>query len=439
MNKVIIFGLILLCLSGCSTPASKVAQNVSPPYSDIDHETLKEWAKPFEHIPASRVPSSEMVSRPVYFWEADTLKIPLNAGDSVNQYFNVKFNQYSSYEMKETVEKIIPRVVTRWVEGSSAIIVCSPKEGIGRSKYWNAFYSAPASQKAQALADAIDGIGNASAKALIQADYFRLKPRSWEDFEREILRAYRNNVINQLVEYQILYKFRQENMTKLGYNTQSSGDCSLVVQTYVYPQEVVVNEKVKVEVIVPHRDLISSETRQFHFEISGQKLQSFEQEMLIFSFNHDTNQVTLAPAAYNNYSVSFDGQNIKVEGASRKNINLPDDVLIRGATLETSNGVASFTAPINKKYMPKNASQGYLFVSVEVYSCDRGMFGCSVLHRNERKEVPAVIQPNLATGLVNYKFPISPGRKFWVRYWVNMASSPWYTNNVVISPDRPEI
>jgi hypothetical protein len=161
--------------------------------------------------------------------------------------------------------------------------------------------------------------------------------------------------------------------------------------------------------------------------------------MLVFSFDHDTNQVSLAPASYNNYTLSIEEQNIVVMGSARKNIELPNDVLPRGATLESSNGMASFTAPINSLYTPKSKADGYLFVSMQVFSCNKGLFGCSIMNRDERYQPTKIqaIQPG--AGLINYKFPVAPGRKMWVRYWVNAASSPWYINNVVMAENSPEI
>ncbi len=425
----------LLTVGACSSFGPKNDQTAT-----YDQVAFQEWSKPFVHEPQTRTPSSEIVGRPTYFWEADSLKIPLTANSTINQTYNIRFNQYAVYDVKEKVERVVPQVEVRWEQVQNAVLVCDEQSGTGKSPLWNAFYSAPAAKKVATLAAAIEGVGTVSATSLVKNGYFHSKPRNWRDFQDEIQRAGRAEVITKSVEHQILYRYRSENMSKLGYNTQLSGVCRLEVETYYSPREVVVNRRVIIEEIIPRRDLISSETRQYAIRISGQKLQSFETEMLIFSFNRDSNQVILAQAAFNNYSISFDGRLISVVGLSRKSVKLPSDALPAGATLESSGGQARFTAPINRKYVPKSAAEGYLLLSLQVRSCKKGFFGgCSITGRDERVQPTIVKDAAGLNGLVNLNFALSPGRKYWVEYWVNTANSPWYSNNVVRALNSPEI
>jgi hypothetical protein len=427
--------LSLLTIGACASFGPKNNQ-----YAAYDQATFQEWSKPFVHVPLTRAPSSEIVGRPTYFWEADSLKIPLTANATINQNYNIRFNQYSVYNTKEKVERIVPQVEVRWEQVQNAVLVCDEQSGTGKSPLWNAFYSAPAAKKVATLAAAIEGVGTVSATGLVKNGYFHSKPRNWRDFQDEIQRAARAEVITKSVEHQILYRYRSENMAKLGYNTQLSGVCRMEIETYYSPREVVVNKKVIVEEIVPRRDLISTETRQYAIRISGQSLQPFENEMLIFSFNRDSNQVTLAQAAYNNYSISFDGRLITVIGISRKSVKLPAEVLPAGATLESSGGQARFTAPLNRKYIPKSVAEGHLLISLRVHSCKKGLFGgCSLTGRDEQIQPTVVKDAAVSNGLVNLSFALSPGRKYWVEYWVNTANSPWYTNNVVKAMNSPEI
>lgn len=429
--------LSLVLLTGCSTFNSQNYEYVAVEQPGIDKETMAKMYRPFSHTP-ERTPSGEIVSKPRYFWEADSLKIPLTAAAKINSVYTVKFNQYSVYEMKERVLKTVAEVEERWQQGQNSVLVCNEQEGSGKSEYWNNFYSAPASKKADALAKAIDGIGDVSAASLVKKQYFQSKPRNWEDFESEIHRASAAGVITKSVEYQVLYKYRSENYTKLGYNTQLGNVCRLEIQTYYYPTEVVVNRQIYVDEVRTQRDLISTENRSYAIQISGQKLQSFETEMLVFTFDHDTNQFSLAPSDYNNYSLSTEGGKIIVKGLSRKNIGLPWDALPMGATLEASGGMAKFTAPVNKLYIPKSAADGHLLVSVRVYSCKKGMFGgCAVFKKDEK--IQETVVKDIQSALVTHQFNITPGRKYWVQYWVNTANSPWYSNNVVQASSSPEL
>jgi hypothetical protein len=423
--------LSLLAMGACSSNHKYwVASN------GTDKETFTELSQPFVNN-VERKPSSEIVSRPRYYWEADSLKIPLTAEATINQSYNVKFNQFSVYDVKQQVEKIVPQVETRWELIQNSVLVCDEQSGTGKSPYWNAFYSAPPAKKAAALADAIEGVGPVSSAALVKHHYFAQKPRNWSDFREEIQRAARNEVINKNVEHQILYKYRSENMAKLGYNTQLSGVCKLETESYYAPR---VNRRVIVDEIITHRDLITTEFRNYQVRISGQRLQSFESEMLILNFDHDSNQVTLSQAAYNNFSVSFEGSLITITGISRKAIKLPENVFTGAAFLEGSGGKARFSAPINRMYVPRTSADGQLLVSVRVYSCKQGFFGgCSITNRDERTHETAIKDVTPGSGYVNHQFSISPGRRYWVSYWVYAANSPWYINNVVSGYSTPEI
>src|SRR5207253_8807718 len=115
-------------------------------------------------------------------------------------------------------------------------------------------------------------------------------------------------------------------------------------------------------------------------------------------------------------------------------IELPSDALVRTATLESSNGMARFTAPVNAQYIPKSSADGYMLVSIQVFSCKKGVFGCAVTGRDEKVQPVVIKEITPSSALAIHTFNISPGRKYWVKYWVNMANSPWYTNNLILGP-----
>jgi hypothetical protein len=425
--------LSLTAMLSCST--------YNQPTKSVGPDALAEWSVPYTNTETLRKPSSEVTSKPTYHWEADTLKIPLSAGTPIDQKFNVKYTQYAVYDMVEPVLTDTSHFETRWTHTATPVLVCDEKAGTGKSEAWNAFYSAPGAQKAAALAKAIDGVGNSTAIKLVKGNYFNSKPKSWHDFEVVIERAAADRVIEESAEYDVLYKFRQANMEKLGYQTQVSGACQMVIVDHKEPTQVWITSSAYVNKTVTHRDVISSETKAYELKVSGQLLQAWEHDMLVFSFNHDTNQISLAQAAYNNYGIAFDGRVITVKALSRKLVNLPTNVFPAGATLESSNGSASFTAGLNPAYLPSTTADGYMMVSVQVHSCKKGLFAgsCAVFGRDEKIEQKAVKQVSRQASLAKHVFPISPGRIYWVNYWVNMQNSPWYTNNVVQGTNTPQL
>jgi hypothetical protein len=426
--------LALLTTMSCGSFGTQSAQ-----MAGVQPDAMNEWVKPFEYPTTSRKPTSEVQGKPTYHWEADTLKIPVTAGATIDHDFKVTYKQFASYVTKEKVVQDVPKLITEWQRVTQGVLVCDEKAGAGKSQYWNDFYSAPAAKKPAALAKAIEGVSTLSAANLIKAGYFQQKPRSWSELTEEILKARDTKVITGSVAYSVIYKYRQENMTKLGYNTQATGLCRIEVETYDVPVEKWINVKEVSEKLVNHSDLINTEVKLYRIKISGQKLQAFETDTLVFSFDRETNAISLAQAAYNTYSVSLAGNTIKVTGSGRKRIDLPRDVLLPGATLEASNGVAGFSALVNTNYIPKSAQDGQLYSIIQVRSCKKGLFAstCSLTNRDEKLEAKVVNQVKGA--VIRHTFPKVPGRVYWVRYAVQAINSPWYANNSVIASKEPAL
>ncbi len=87
----------------------------------------------------------------------------------------------------------------------------------GRSHYWDAFYRANRYEKADALADAIRGVGYLTAKKLVRDGTFDRKPRTWREFSDQIYRAdrrYRTGFSREVLE-----TYGEENQRRLGYSS----------------------------------------------------------------------------------------------------------------------------------------------------------------------------------------------------------------------------
>lgn len=417
MKAFALFASGMFLFASCSTQAPKVAALESP---------------------QEREPSSIRNVR--NFWESSSLSLQLNAGSKIDQTYVVKFEHFTAYEEDKPVTRMVPVVETVWEIKSAPVLVCRSEEGRGSSPLWDAFYSARGSEKAKALAKAIQGVGAVSASSLVAANYFNSKPRSWDDFKDEVERAANAEVITKNVRHQVLYQYRQENMSNLGYQTQVSNVCSFENERYLAPRDVVVNKPITTIETNTVRKLIDTQRVTYRVRVSGQRLQSFETESIVLNFDKESGQVGLSATAYNNFSLSLNSNVITVTGIGRKNIKLPTEVLPRGATLLKGNGKARFAAPINPAYIPKTTTDGYLLGSIRVTSCRIGTFGgCSLRNRDERSMpvvVKTIVQGNTT---ITHEFEIQSGRRYWVNHWVNTANSPWYINNVVRSSSQPEI
>ncbi len=374
------------------------------------------------------------------FWESSSLSITLGSGTKIDQNYPVKFEHFTAYEEDKPVTRMVPVVEILWEVVRRPVLVCRSEEGRGSSPLWDAFYSARGSEKGKFLAKAIQGVGPVSASSLVEANYFDSKPRSWDDFRDEVERAAKAEVITKNVRHQILYQYRQENMTNLGYQTHISNACTYETESYLAPREVVVNRPRTTIETQTIRKLINTERANYRVKVSGQRLQSFETEVIVLNFDKESGQVGLSSTAYNNFSLSLNSNVITVTGTGRKNIKLPSAVLPRGGTLVKGNGKARFSAPINPTFIPKTTADGYLLGSIRITSCRIGTFGgCSLRNRDERTE-PVVVKTLVPAQVVmTHEFEIQSGRRYWVNHWVNAASSPWYINNVVRSSSQPEI
>lgn len=97
---------------------------------------------------------------------------------------------------------------------------CDYVPGDGKGD-WHGFYEAPMSQKPNALAAAIKGIGATRAELIVYSrnDYFKRKPRSWNEFKNEIWRIENDSNEEALrgVYNDVVIRYGDENRANLGY------------------------------------------------------------------------------------------------------------------------------------------------------------------------------------------------------------------------------
>ena len=298
--------------------------------------------------------------------------------------------------------------------------------GAGKSPLWDAFYSARKEEKPSRLAEAIKGVGQASADPLVAGGYFNSKPKSWDAFKSVINSAASNGAITQQVKTLILSNYRNENMANLGYN----GGCSStpyaceevhVIQEGYYVQKTCDN---------PIEQPIESKVMSFDFNVENSVLLPSENENLELSVSAEPSETSMREAYYNKYSIAADltGPNhilVRLTGAGRKQVALPKG----GLQAVTLTGTGATTADLQVSVSPDilPVAQGeQLLIKYEVQSCKIGLLPCLVWDKKETFTTPAtgaITKIQVSSPLVGKK-----GLKMQVDVEVYKQNSIYHTN-----------
>lgn len=156
---------------------------------------------------------------------------------------------------------------------------CTSEPGEGRGD-WKGYFNVPRRDKADRLADAIKGIGKATAEKIVaDGSFFTRKPRSWKEFKAEIGRI--QDRLGGNISYEVIVKYGQENARNLGYVDETS--CSEVPNTVLVPR-LVVRE---------HRDFSHAVTMSARYLVRGLLLLPSEKAELRVSFNGSATSVRM--------------------------------------------------------------------------------------------------------------------------------------------------
>lgn len=299
---------------------------------------------------------------------------------------------------------------------------CAPG-GSGKSEAWDAFFSAPKSGKADALADAIKGIGKASADKLLAANFFNRKPRSWEAFADEIQNAVNSGVIGKDISYQVLVKYKAENVTNLGYDV---GSCTTYQYACtIYTPGLVAYPCTKYQDKTYTR-VIDSMRRNVSIDVTGSDLQSFETDTATVNVGRDDGDVSAEIGPYNRYNVSVEQRHgmaqIHATGVQRILVDLPRSVVKAGAFQHQGNqGV--FGVKINPQFMGEGRDQ--LVLKYNVNTCKMNFFSiCLGGYKAGADVVVPVTQVETAISI-----PLQSKTKSKVVYSLARKGSHWYNDN----------
>lgn len=238
---------------------------------------------------------------------------------------------------------------------------CTTESGDGKDGDWKGFFNVRSELKAQALADAVKGIGVSIAEKIVRYDLLTHKPDSWSLFVAEIRKiekklkglgfpySFADEVIN-------IYGY--ENRINLGYSTAQS--CTKVPYNCYITE--VVEIKTKVQEI----------PRDLKVYIKDQTLQSFEKDTVTLTVGNENNEIYISSEGFNNYTGVVLARGSQVElSATRIKAALPTkDITVTTAKIGARQ--LQVDARIPQKFFAEDKDAT---VSMTVEVCKTGFLG----------------------------------------------------------------
>jgi hypothetical protein len=191
-------------------------------------------------------------------------------------------------ELRRSLTTNIDRVITtyRWETVQVPRTVCTTEPGDGNNN-WNGFFNVPKAQKPAALAATVKGIGQSTAQKMVDGGFFHSKPRSWEEFKAEIMRA--ENAIGTGFSHEVLVTYGTENMRNLGYYSEQT--CKIVYDTVNVRRE------------YKQREHVRTVTSKFTIILEGSALLNGEREDFTISYDGFRDSLGVS-SRYNQYTSS---------------------------------------------------------------------------------------------------------------------------------------
>ncbi len=364
-------------------------------------------------------------SAPRVFWvpQTKTITVDMQGGvfpfevtvPRVQEWEETEYFQDRRYVSRPTMER---GVCDGWD--------CSTTAGTGKSALWDSFYGARREQKAQRLAEAIKGVGEATAEKLIAAGSFNSKPRSWDAFSSTLRQAERSGIVGGDITYQVLVKYRTENLVNLGY---SAGSCKVVT----YPCDVWVDRFVWEEFTnsrqVTRRNTIETIRRNVEVVVRDPILQNFERDTVTVMIGNEINDVRATVDGHTVYQQSLaqlsDRTQLQLLGIDRLKTGLPETVL-GNARYQMSGASPMFTVQVDAKYIPRQENaDDQLILRYVIRTCKPNFLGFCVgaWTDSEPKFFPITSSESSLT------IPVAKGLKTALLYSVSRKNSKWYNDN----------
>lgn len=268
----------------------------------------------------------------------------------VNLNFNLPVYRY------DYATRVVPSVCYR--------TECTVEVGNGTQGDWKGFFSVPKAEKAKALADAVKGIGKATAQKIVDNNLLTHKPDSWSLFVKEI-----NKIENKLQKLGYQATFAQEVIDVYGYENRINLGYGSAESCTKEPYDCYITQVVEVETRL--RDI----PRSMQVTINGQTLQSFEKDVVSLTVGNENNDVTISSTGFNNYSgvVLNRGNSVDLTATRIKVVFPVTEVNVTAAKANTRQ--LQVNAIVPQKYFSEDVGAT---LSMEVEICKSGFLGlCS--------------------------------------------------------------
>jgi len=310
----------------------------------------------------------------------------------------------------------INQVITKLVQEKRqcSIIQCDEIPANPKKGDWKNYFNVPKNKKAEALAEAILGIGEKTAQRIIDAGYFKSKPQTWYEFSREIKNAQKTlkqQGYNFNFEDLVLNVYGEENAKNLGY--YSSQSCSLQ-----YYECTALVEK-KYEEFYKYAHVTGK------IQVKEAKLQPFEVEKIKLTITNVPGDVYLSGSLYNEYNqetiIGSDGNSFTTLTATKRIKNILPDEAIKATLYKDQQGLY-LVISANDNYIPKNYEPtSTLRFTYDV--CRENWFGgCFEVVRDLR-----YIEIQNKTHIIRLNDgKYKEGSKYYVRYKYKRMNSQYY-------------
>ncbi len=411
-NRLLLFGTV----SAATAATAAILISVTS-CSSVNTARDASFARTIQLKDGDRTPASE----PRVYWTKSEKQLFVGQG-GLHTSFGADIQQIKEWTETIPYQDTCYRDGFTEENGTCEGYRCS-SSGSGKSEAWDAFYSAPKSRKANALADAIKGVGESTAEKLIAADYFHRKPRSWEDFSNEINSAANRGVIGKDISYQVLVKYKAENAANLGYEGSSCSTYQYSCTVYTPGLIPYACTKYKDQI---YTRVIDSMRRTVSIDVSNPSLQSFETDTATVSVGRDLNDVSAEIGPYNRYNVDVDNRNdtahIQATGIQRVLVDLPR-ATVRSGTLQKQGGQGVFSLTVNSQYLGEGRDQ--LVLKYNVHTCRMKLFSACL---SAFKPGTDVVVP-ITQSETSINIPLEFRTKSKVVYTLARKGSRWYNDN----------
>jgi hypothetical protein len=250
MRKLSIYPLVAGVLIGCLAASSLWAESYEDNYQNGARQF--DGAVGYGGLRGPAIPSSQVS----YRGETRTQTLTRTAGQD---------------DLSQTIEVPVNRVWTELalVTETYEDYDCREVSGEGRGD-WHGFFSAPRTQKAERLADAIKGVGPGTAQCIVDSGAFATKPRSWRTFKSRVRQA--EEACGKGIYYRVVIQYGKENAENLGYYSEQDCRPVMVQEQVLKPVERSEFDhmaRLDVSLRVENAPLLASESERFGVSYDG--------------------------------------------------------------------------------------------------------------------------------------------------------------------------